>query len=440
MSEGCASCDRQHKPREERSHQSMLEIAIIGAGPYGLSIAAHFRQSGIPFRIFGRLMDSWLAHMPKGMMLKSEGFASNIYDPAGIFTLKEFCMERGIEYADAGIPVHLETFSSYGLAFKDRIVPELEDKLVFGIDRLADGFQLRLQDGELVKARRVVLAVGITHFEHLPSSLANLPSEFLSHSFHHHALESFKHRHIAVIGGGSSAIDLAGLLHENGAEVHLIARQKSLKFHNKLMGERRSRWERIRRPQSGIGLGLRLRFFANAPLAFHYLPERYRLKAVRTTLGPSGGWFAKEMIMGKVRLLLGFTLERAEIRDGKVNLYLRSEDGTNREILVDHVIAATGYKVNLERLSFLGPEIRSKLKSVDGSPVLSSTFESSVSGLYFVGVAAANSFGPVMRFAYGARFAARCLTRELARVLSRERLSVAVSGLVTTKNEESSAI
>ena len=97
----------------------MLDTAIIGAGPYGLSVAAHFRRSGVQFRIFGRPMDSWRAHMPKGMMLKSDGFASNIYDPESAFTLGQFCAERGIEYADTGIPVSLETFTEYGLAFRD---------------------------------------------------------------------------------------------------------------------------------------------------------------------------------------------------------------------------------------------------------------------------------------------------------------------------------
>src|ERR1700726_3219033 len=128
----------------------MLEIAIIGAGPYGLSVAAHLRGLGVPFRIFGRPMDSWVAHMPKGMMLKSDGFASDIYDPEGDFTLKHFCSERGIEYSDTGVPVRLETFAAYGLAFWERMVPELEDKLVVGLDRLPDGFVLRLDDGEMV--------------------------------------------------------------------------------------------------------------------------------------------------------------------------------------------------------------------------------------------------------------------------------------------------
>src|SRR5439155_16458609 len=212
--------------------ETMLNVAIIGAGPYGLSIAAHFRHGGIPFRIFGRPMDSWLAHMPKGMMLKSDGFASDIYDPAGEFTLKHFCAEQGIEYGDTGIPVRLDTFAAYGLAFRERMVPGLEERLVVGLDRLPIGFRLRLDDGEMLAARRVVLAVGITHFAYLPPELAPLPSSCVSHSRNHHDLEKFRGRNVVVIGGGASALDLAGLLRDAGAEVQLVARRQSLKFHS----------------------------------------------------------------------------------------------------------------------------------------------------------------------------------------------------------------
>jgi thioredoxin reductase len=410
----------------------MLEIAIVGAGPYGLSIAAHFRRSGIPFRIFGRTMDSWLAHMPKGMLLKSDGFASTIDDPDGEFTLGKFCAERGIEYSDMGLPVRLETFSAYGLAFRDHKVPELEEKLVIGLDRLTDGFRLRLDDGQTLAAKRVVLAVGITHFEHMPASLAHLPAEFVSHSFHHHDLEKFRGRSVVVIGAGSSAIDLAGLLHDNGVEVQLVARQTSLKFHDMLpAGKPRSWWERIRRPQSGLGPGLRSRFFSDAPMCFHYLPERLRLEFVRTHLGPAGGWFSKEKVIGRVPLLLGYVTQRGEIRDGRVHLQLRAMDGTERGIRADHVIAATGYKVDLERLRFFSTEIRSKIKTVNRTPVLSSTFESSVPGLYFVGIAAANSFGPVMRFAYGAPFTARRITRAIVKSLSHNPALVPAASVVT---------
>ena len=410
----------------------MLSTAIIGAGPYGLSVAAHLRRRGVSFRIFGRPMDSWVAHMPKGMMLKSDGFASNIYDPESAFTLEHFCAERGIEYADAGMPVRLETFAAYGLAFKDRMVPELEDKLVANVRRVRDGFELQLADGETVQARTVVLAVGITHFDYVPESLAHLPAEFLSHSARHHEVEPFRGRDVVVIGGGSSAMDLAGLLHEAGAHVQLVSRRQELKFHSQPTGKPRSRWQQIRHPQSGLGPGMRSRFFANAPAVFHYLPESIRVEAVRKTLGPSGGWFIRDKVIGKVPLHLGCTPTGAEVKNGRVHLTVRAADGSEREIATEHIIAATGYRVNLERLEFLSPELRSQIKTVDGSPKLSSSFESSVPGIYFVGVAAAVSFGPVMRFAFGAGFAARRISQTMTKALAQAPASALVAKVAST--------
>lgn len=265
----------------------MTEIAIVGAGPYGLSIAAHLRGSGIPFRIFGRPMDSWLSHMPKGMCLKSDGFASNISDPEGLLTLQKFCAERGIEYAHAALPVHLDTFCSYGLAFKDRMVPELEDKMIVSVERSADGFRLSVDDGEVLHARRVVIAVGITHFEYVPDNLANLPVEYVSHSFRHPDPEKFRGRNVVVIGAGSSAVDLVAELHDCGAQVQLVVRGRSLKFHGKPeLGKHRSLWQRIRHPQSGLGSGLRSTLLSNAPTLFRYLPKSLRVEIVRRHLVP----------------------------------------------------------------------------------------------------------------------------------------------------------
>jgi cation diffusion facilitator CzcD-associated flavoprotein CzcO len=413
----------------------MTEIAIIGAGPYGLSIAAHLRGSRIPFRIFGRPMDSWLSHMPKGMSLKSDGFASNLSDPAGALTLKKFCAERGIQYSDTTLPVRLDTFSSYGLAFRERMVPELEEKIVVGIERSADGFRLRLDDGEVFTARRVILAVGITHFEQMPSTLANLPVEFVSHSFRHSDPEKFRGRNVVVIGGGSSAVDLVAELHDSGAQTQLVVRQPSLKFHGKpKFGKPRSLWQRIRHPQSGLGAGLRSTIFCKAPTLFRYLPKSLRLEIVRRHLGPSAPWFTKDRVAGKVPLQLGCTPERAEVRDGKVHLFLRAADGSQREIVTDHVITATGYKVDLGRLTFLSEDIRSHIKALDRTPVLKSNFESSIPGLYFVGIAAANSFGPLMRFAFGADFAARHLAQKLSKSYSRNHApELAGSAVATTK-------
>jgi thioredoxin reductase len=400
----------------------MPEIAIVGTGPYGLSIAAHLRHLGIPYRIFGRPMDSWISHMPKGMLLKSDGFASTICDPEEKLTLEKFCAERGISFAPMGTPVKLETFSEYGLAFRDRLVPDLEVKMVTNVTAHKDGFSLALENGEALNAKHVIVAVGITHFAYTPELLQSLPLKFASHSFQHADPEKLQGHSVAVVGAGASAIDLASLLHEAGADVQIVARDENLKFHNRTSTDKpRSLWQQVRSPMSGLGPGLSSRFFANFPNVFHYLPESYRVKKTRTFLGPAGGWFSKEKIIGKVPLVLGHSIESARVQDNQVCLELNSRDGSKRTVRADHVVAATGYRPDLSRLKFLNPDLRSKIKTTDRSPALSSTFESSVPGLYFTGLAAANSFGPVMRFAFGADYTAKHLSNTLAKLAARGR-------------------
>src|SRR5437667_475398 len=381
------------------------QVVIIGAGPYGLSVAAHLKALGLDFRIFGTPMHTWKTQMPHGMQLKSEGFASSLYDPESSFTLGHYCRERGLSYADTGLPVPLETFIAYGLEFQKRFVPELENKVVVAIDRMDAGFRIVLDDGEEIIAGKVVIAVGISHFSCLPSALETLPREFVTHSSQHSALHRFKGREVAVIGAGASALDLAALLHKAGASVQLVARKPVIRFHDPPDSKPRTWLERARLPRTGIGPGWKLYFCAYAPWAFPYLPDEYRLRAVKKILGPAPGWFIKQDVVGKFPFHLGTNIAGAKIRTGRVHLDLADASGS-KVLVVDHVIAATGYKVDLQRLEFLDAAIRSDIRSVEESPVLSTNFESFIPGLYFVGTSAANTFGPLMRFAYGARFAA----------------------------------
>jgi thioredoxin reductase len=407
----------------------MTDTVIVGAGPYGLSIAAHLKQKGVRLRIFGRAMDSWISHMPSGMLLKSDGFASNISEPNGDYTLGQFCAEKGIPYTDRGIPVSRESFAAYGLAFRDRKVPELEDKTVTSIDPNGDGFVVGLDTGETFRARQLILAIGVTHFGYIPEALAKLPPEYYSHSAQHSDVARLRGRSIAIIGAGSSALDLAGLMHEAGVDVRLIAR-KPLKYHSK-NDKARPWWDRIRRPPSGLGPGWKSFFFANGPHLFHYLPEGLRVEAVRRVLGPSGGAFIRDKVEGKVPALVGYSLDTARIEDGKAHLLLVDGSGGKREISVDHVIAATGYRVNLQKLKFLNEETRLRVKTVAGSPALSSSFESSVPGLYFAGLAAAVSFGPVMRFAFGADFTARTVSQAVAKSLTHSSMAFSAKAAAT---------
>ncbi len=257
------------------------DVAIVGAGPYGLSIAAHLKAAGVDFRIFGSPMEFWRQHMPGGMRLKSEGFASSLYDPGSFFTLKAYCLERGIPYADIGLPVPLEVFSAYGVEFQKRFVPELEQNRVTRVQRAQSGFQTTLDSGEVFSARRVVVAVGLTYFAHIPTELAELPKNRLSHSSQHGPVDQFRGRDVTVVGAGASAIDLAALLHQADSSVQVVARVPRIRFHDPPDNLNPSWLDRLRTPVTGIGPGWKLFWCTRLPLVFRMMPEEFRLDKVR---------------------------------------------------------------------------------------------------------------------------------------------------------------
>ncbi|HKO19306.1 MAG TPA: NAD(P)-binding domain-containing protein [Acidobacteriaceae bacterium] len=390
-----------------------VNVAIIGAGPYGLSIAAHLNARNADFRIFGHPMSIWATRMPRGMRLKSEGFASSLSDAASQFTLGEYCRQQNIPYEDVGRPVELDTFVAYGLAFQEKFVPNLERRLVTSIRQVSKGFELLLDNGEKAFAARVVVAVGISYYDYVPPVLASLPSTLMSHSSAHCDLGGFSGRRVAVIGAGASALDLAGLLHAAGTSVDVIARTDTIRFQDP--PRPRSLMQRLRNPRTGIGSGPIMVFYARMPHCFRLLPERIRLQRLQKTLGPAPGWFAKGDTVGKVALHTGRTIISARYADSRVLLDLRDSYGRTETLETDHVISATGFRVDLDRVAFLDSGVRDKIRKTGDAPVLSANFESSVPGLYFVGVSAASSFGPLMRFAYGAEFTARRLARHLVR-------------------------
>ncbi len=392
----------------------MVHVAIVGAGPYGLSIAAHLKARGIEFRIFGNPMHTWLTHMPEGMHLKSEGFASTLYDPETKFTLSRYCRGAGIPYADVGLPVSLETFANYGLEFQKQMVPELENKLAVSVDRSGSTFQIGLDNGEVAVARRLVIAVGLSHFEYVPPALSHLPEELCTHSSAHRTFHRFRGRKVAIIGAGASSADVAAALLDSGASVEIVARKPVFRFHDPPGPIPRPLLEQVRFPMTGLGPGWRSLFCTSAPLIFRKMPQGFRLKVVRKHLGPAAGWVVKERVLGQAPLHLAMHVEHSSVQSGRVHLQLWDGNGNRRTLEADHVIAATGYTADLRRLAFLNADIHAAVRSVEHTPVLSSNFESSVPGLYFVGNPSANTFGPLVRFAYGARFTARRLSRHLA--------------------------
>jgi thioredoxin reductase len=397
-----------------RGRTRIVDAAIVGAGPYGLSIAAHLKCRGVNFRIFGKPMATWLRHMPKGMLLKSDGFASSLSAPAPDHTLRSFCGRNRIAYDDYSIPVALATFTDYALDFQRRFVPELDQRDVTALASADGAFIVRLDGGESIVARRVVLAVGISHFGYVPDVLCRDGRAFVTHSSAHRNLEGFQDKDITVVGAGASAIDLAAELHESGANVRLVARRQDIHFSSPPKPAGSNLWQKIRHPSSGLGPGFRSRLYCELPHLFRYLPAPLRLLVVRRHLGPSSPWHLRPRVMGKVTVMTGHEVESAVIRNDRLWLGLRNGHSKPVPVATDHVIAATGYRVDLQRLRFIDKGLLDRVRTAGAMPMLSTDFEASVPGLYFTGLAAAGSFGPLMRFMYGTEFAARRISQHIA--------------------------
>jgi cation diffusion facilitator CzcD-associated flavoprotein CzcO len=388
-------------------------VAVVGAGPYGLAVAAGLRQRDIGFRIFGTPMQAWQDAMPRGMFLKSEGFASDIADPARALTLARFCAESGLEYGDYGVPVPVDTFIRYGHWFREAAVGVVEDASVQHVTASGGRFELTLDTGERATAERVVVASGLNGFAFVPRALRELPPDLRTHSSEHHDLTGFRGKRVVVVGGGQSALESAALLHEHGAEPKVIVRAEEVAW-NPTPAIERSTKRRLRYPRSGLGDGWDLWTYSNVPLAFHALGEKRRAQIVWRTLGPAGSWWLRDRLDGQVDILRGSRIEEATAEDGSVRLRV-SRNGRVDELEADHVLAATGYRPDVDRVPFLDPALRARIARGPAGPSLSRWFESSAPGLYFVGLAAATSFGPPQRFVLGSGFAARRVTTHVAR-------------------------
>lgn len=411
---------------------AMLENIIVGAGPYGLSVAAHLRSANIEHAVLGAPMESWRRHMPAGMKLKSEPFASNLSDPERRYTLKHFAASRGAIYSPKGIPLPIADFIDYADWFQRCAVPDVWNARLIRLRSLGDGFDLTLGDRN-VTAKRVIVATGHLAFRNFPDALRPYAHDAdgpVSHSADHRDFAKFAGRDVTVVGCGQSGLETAALLHERGANVRVLARASAAGWNPELVAAR-SLWTRLRWPESGIGPGWRGLGYSELPRLFRTLPASLRQRIVATAVGPAGAWWLKHRVVGKIPIMTSHQIAAVTERNGTLQLTARSDRGTV-QIATDHLIAATGYRVDVGRLTFLDPALRSAIKTYSGAPVLNSAFESSVPGLHFVGLASALSFGPVMRFVYGTKHAAAILTSHIrARALQPSRWLSAPMGART---------
>ncbi|WP_084955799.1 NAD(P)-binding domain-containing protein [Thermoactinospora rubra] len=390
----------------------MIDVAIVGAGPYGLSVAAHALAHGLEVQVFGRPMESWDRNMPVGMLLKSEPAASNLADPGRHFTFEDYCARNSLP-CGYGQPIPVDRFVDYGRWFQKNAVHDCVVPVdVTRVAKDEDEFVVTLSTEEVVRARTVVLALGFLPFAHRPAVLEGLPGELSLHSCQVHDPARFAGKDVALIGAGQSALETACLLREAGARPLVVVRTAALEW-NTVPVVNRSPLARALAPMSGLGTGWKSWVWSELPGVVPSLPASVRRRIVRNTLGPAGSWWLRERFAG-IPVLLSTQLREARAGDD-VTLTLQGADGEVTTVRTDHVIAATGYVVDVARITVLDRQVRRAVRHLRSAPRLSRHFETSVPGLFIVGLAAAPTFGPVMRFVHGTRFAARTVTSGLVR-------------------------
>jgi FAD-dependent urate hydroxylase len=381
------------------------QVTVLGAGPYGLSVGAYLRAAGIHTRSFGRAMSFWRHQMPKRMCLRSNWDASHIADPRGELSLNAFCRDTGARIAK---PIPLDDFVSYGQWFQKKAIPDLDQREIEKIERSNGGFKITLSDAETFISKRVVVAAGIQPFAARPREFDQVPNSLASHTSCHEDLSRFSGRSVVVIGAGQSALESAALLKESGAEVEVLCRRASLrwvgrhpKLHHLGLVSRMLYSSRDVGPAGISRLVAVPHLFRRFP---RWLQDRVAYRAIRPAVA---GWL--DARVANLSVSYNRQVVAANVLGGRVHLKLN--DGSDR--LIDHVLLATGYRVDVTRYRFLAPSLIGELKTFNGYPVLKRGLESSVPGLHFAGKPAAWSFGPIEGFVSGTEFASNELLRSL---------------------------
>jgi cation diffusion facilitator CzcD-associated flavoprotein CzcO len=384
-----------------------VDVLVIGAGPYGLSCAAHLRSVGLQTHVVGTPMEFWRDHMPAGMQLASSWEASTIASPNGVWSLDAFEAERGERIPR---PIPLSDFHDYASWYQEEAVVGIDQRRVVRLQQRDGGFKLTFDSGPSLTAPRVIVATGLRGFERRLHVFASLPPELVRHSADLCNLHEFAGRSVAVIGSGQSAIESAVLLSEAGVTVEVIARAKRVRWlkRSKILHEHSGPLRRLLYPPTDVGPPV-LNWIVAKPDVFTSLPLKTQARVAYRSIRPAASsWLAPRA--GAIRMSLGCKVTRAVAEDGVV--LVDTDDGSRRR--VDRVVMATGFEIDIRRHPLLPPAVSARLETRGGYPLLRDGFESSLPGLHFVGAYAAESVGPVTRFVAGTHFTAARLLAALA--------------------------
>ena len=333
-----------------------LQIVILGAGPYGLSAAAYLRAAGREVRVFGQPMSFWQHQMPKGMCLRSNWGASHIADPEKRLTLDAFCRQNDSVFPK---PTPIDGFVGYGQWFQRQVVPDLDRRSIRLIEPDERGFSITLTDGERLTSKRVVVAAGIHPFQVRPPEFDRIPAALASHSSEHNDLGKLSGKSVVIIGSGQSALESAALLREAGAEIEVICRRESLRWvglHPAL--HHLGPVSKVLYSSRDVGPAGISRLVA-APHVFRRFPRWFQDRAAYRAIRPAvAGWLSSRI--AEIPISFGRSVVLAEVSGDQLRLKLN--DGTER--LVDHVLLATGYRVDIARYDFLAASLIKSVKTV----------------------------------------------------------------------------
>ncbi len=379
------------------------DVVVVGAGPYGLVMAAHMLGRGLEVAVFGRPLQLWRERMPRGMLLRSYWWATSFSDPNRQYGLERYFRETGQQAID---PLLADTVIDYGLWFQKHMVPNVDETYVKAIIHREGQYEVTLADGRMVQAAVVVMAPGLQYYTYRPPEYNHLHAELVSHSSDHRTFDRFVGKSVVIVGGGQSALETAALAHESGAHVQVVSRSLLVWIQDgPIFPEHRSFIERLRNPKAGIAPGWFNWGLEHFPYFFQRLPLATKDKILRGcgSYGPMGAAWLKPRVIGKVPLHERQRVQQVKEVDDGVMLTLSN----NKTLKADHVILGTGYRVDIKNLPMLDPALLPAVQTRHNAPVLNNRFESSVPGLYFVGFSSVSSCGPLYRFVVGTEAAAR---------------------------------
>ena len=388
--------------------KSTTTTVIIGAGPYGLSVAAYLKALNIPTLIFGKPMEFW-EKMPPDMYLKSFWSAASLSAPGGKYNLDHYAEAI---HSHEQKPIPLSFFLNYCRWFQEQTSLTIDPTYVQSLVRDGKGFRIELTDGRTVEASYVVVAAGIGPFANIPQFALDLPPTLASHTQEHTDLTPFKGRNVAVVGRGQSALEYAALLYEAGANVEVIARGPIIWINRKLY-DHTGPAKHIFYPPSDVGPP-GLNWIIAFPTVFCRLPDKTRYAIDRRAVRPAGAQWLRPRVEERVRLTPNTEVRRAFPQgDG---LHCELSDGTARDL--DYLFLGTGYQASLEKFNFIDPALRDQIRQHNGYPLQNTSFESSIPHLYFAGAISGFTFGPICRFIAGSDAAAHQISRHIVRSAS----------------------